>query len=234
MLAIKPTAPAGSPEWLQAICRDGWTVLRMEPIAPDRTRMTITGMGFDPNDPLKVQARNFFKQGNEVTLKHMQASLARPGAADRATAAMKLLRSRVGRTWESTRTLPDGSPRISRAKWEERLPGVIEAHGDFVSGATAKPHAVFLGAIDPATGGAAFWQFMEGGTVARGHMIAMDDGKTVALDFTMTTAGGEVSPMYLQFIMDDADKYRMRLWQTRDANHPDLEPQIDLVFRAVD
>lgn len=76
MISLKATAPAGSPDWLQAICRTGWTVIRLDPIDPHRTQVTISGMGYETG-PLFDAAYDFFKKGNEWTLQRMQKSLGR-------------------------------------------------------------------------------------------------------------------------------------------------------------
>lgn len=73
MLAIKATAPQGSPPWLQKICETGWSVLRLEPIGPDgrHTRLTLTGMGYG-DGPEYDEAIRFFEHGNQWTLEQMK------------------------------------------------------------------------------------------------------------------------------------------------------------------
>lgn len=76
MLAIKPTAPQGAPDWLQHICQNGWNVMRLDPIdgpagPGTRTRLTLSGMGYG-SGPLDDQAYAFFEKGNRWSLDKMQ------------------------------------------------------------------------------------------------------------------------------------------------------------------
>lgn len=75
MLTIKATAPEGSPAWLQKVCRDGWSVLRLDPTGPDRCRLTVTGVGYPAAgvDPEFDQAYAFFEKGNKWTLDKLAA-----------------------------------------------------------------------------------------------------------------------------------------------------------------
>ncbi len=82
MLAIKPTAPEGAPDWLRAICESGFNVIRLEPIGLERCRVVITGMGYR-DDPLFDRAYEFFKRGNAATLASMKAAFAAGEGAPR-------------------------------------------------------------------------------------------------------------------------------------------------------
>lgn len=73
MLAIKPSAPEGSPAWLKTICETGWNVLRLEPIGPggQHTRLTLVGLGYGEG-PEYDEALKFFDKGNRWTLDKMK------------------------------------------------------------------------------------------------------------------------------------------------------------------
>jgi uncharacterized protein YndB with AHSA1/START domain len=90
MLAIKPTAPQGSPVWLQKICESGWSVLRIEPIGDNHSRLTLTGMGYPEAgiDPDYDKAYEFFQKGDRWTLDKLAAlyPIAPKPAADDPTA----------------------------------------------------------------------------------------------------------------------------------------------------
>jgi uncharacterized protein YndB with AHSA1/START domain len=81
MLAIKPTAPEGAPDWLRAICASGFNVIRLEPLGARSCRVVVTGMGYQ-DGPLFDQAYAFFQRGNEATLAHMKAAFGNPGDAE--------------------------------------------------------------------------------------------------------------------------------------------------------
>jgi uncharacterized protein YndB with AHSA1/START domain len=80
MLAVKPTAPEGAPDWLQAICESGFNVIRLEPISAERCRVIVTGMGFR-DGPLFDRAYEFFKKGNESTVEHMKQAFSKAAGA---------------------------------------------------------------------------------------------------------------------------------------------------------
>lgn len=77
MLAFKPSAPKNAPDHVKAICETGWSVIRFEPLTPDRTRLTISMMGFQDTE-LQKKAYAFFEQGNSWTLKTIQDHFAKP------------------------------------------------------------------------------------------------------------------------------------------------------------
>jgi uncharacterized protein YndB with AHSA1/START domain len=76
MLAIRPTAPEGAPDWLRAICESGFNVIRIEPIGAARSRVIVTDMGFK-DGPLFDKAYEFFARGNQWTVDHMKTAFAK-------------------------------------------------------------------------------------------------------------------------------------------------------------
>lgn len=232
MLSFKSTAPEGAPDWLRAICDSGWWVIRLEPIAPDRTRYTETGMGFK-DGPLFDRAYEFFKQGNASTLKHMQDAFA--PAADADQRAFAILKSFAG-DWISETTRPDGGLFRARTRWELIMDGrFIQGAGWLGDQDGVHPHALYVTGIDPATGGLAFWNFGEKGDIARGHIRLVND-TTVACDWT-TDAPGESGPTrrtwHVELSREDADHYRIRMFDTPADAAAGKPPQIDVLYTRV-
>lgn len=78
MLSIKATkAPAKFP--FKTAIENMWSVIYLEPEGPDRTHMTICGMGYT-NDEESQKMRKHFKWGNAYTLKKLQERFAKKSA----------------------------------------------------------------------------------------------------------------------------------------------------------
>jgi hypothetical protein len=236
MLALKSTAPDGAPDWLRAICESGWWVIRLEPLAPDRTRYTETGMGFR-DGPLYDKAYEFFKQGNEATLKHMQEAFAAPGAqpADADQKAFTILKSLAG-NWISETTRQDGGVFRARTHWELIMDGqFIRGAGWFGDQNGMHSHAHYVCGIDPATGGLAFWNFGERADIARGHIRLLND-TTVAYDWTMDAPGANGPTRrtwHIELSCQDPDHYRIRMFDTPADAAADKPALIDVLYERV-
>src|SRR5262249_41518675 len=63
VLVLKTDPPADASEAIKLICREGWVVMRMDPVDAARTRITETMLGFGEG-PLFDEAYEFFKKGN--------------------------------------------------------------------------------------------------------------------------------------------------------------------------
>lgn len=75
MLSIKATkAPANFP--FKDAIKDMWTVLYLDPVGSDKTRVTVVGMGFKP-DEQSQKMRTHFDWGNGYTLKKLQERFAK-------------------------------------------------------------------------------------------------------------------------------------------------------------
>ncbi len=86
MISLKATKPPeGFP--FKAAIGSMWTVVRFEDLGVDRTRVTVTSMGFGDDDESK-RMREHFDKGNAWTVEKLRAKFARddgePGTADAA------------------------------------------------------------------------------------------------------------------------------------------------------
>jgi uncharacterized protein YndB with AHSA1/START domain len=235
MLAIKATAPEGSPDWLLAICETGWSVLRLEPLAPDRTRVTCTGMGYKEG-PLFDQAYQFFQSGNDRTLRHMKETFEDPGNTGAANArALEILARMVGSEWVAEETMPDGRVLRGRTTWRRGVGGFIVADGWLGDADGMRPHALFICGEDPATGGVAFWHFGERADIARGHVRRVDDGR-VALDWAIDAPGESGAPAatdryHIEISVEGDDAYRLAMWHRADAPPAGTAPDVSVTYR---
>ncbi len=237
MLAIKATAPEGSPDWLLAICETGWSVLRLDPLAPDRTRVTCTGMGYKEG-PLFDQAYQFFKTGNDWTLQHMKTALEDGGSATASNrGALAVMENMLGGEWIAETAAPDSGAMLARTVWRRQAGGFLLADGWLGDDQGMRPHAHFVCGEDPATGGVGFWSFGEHADIARGHVRLIGEGR-VALDWTMDAPGENGTPRrvpyHIEFTLEGADAYRVAMWQTAESPAAGTEPDIALVYRRVE
>lgn len=253
MLAMKATPPAGAPDWLRAICDAGWSVITLEPVGPDRTRVTVTGMGYGPGEMFD-KAYSFFEQGNAETLRLMRARLSRPSAAeadDRARRAFDRFRAAAGKggVWLADQQL-GGRPFRARIEFSTVHDGqFVEARGSIGDGKALRSHALMVCGIDPTTGAAVFDQFMETGAIARGTMTLLDDGRTVASEWHFRTPqpkpaadgtaaakpdaaavrkGPAPEPWHITYEFAAEDAFTVRMWR---SPRPEGEPAITVHYR---
>ncbi len=232
MLAIKSTAPEGAPDWLRAICESGWWVIRLEPLGPDRTRYTETGLGFK-DGALFDQAYEFFQRGNEATLRHMQAAFAPADGAARTDAAWKLLTSLQGGCWVHESTRPDGGMFRARTELRPILDGsFISAHGWIGDASGLHDHARMVYARDGATGGITFTEFHEGGGITRGSVRLLETD-ILEHDWAMVGADGTRETYLVRLVIQGPDAYTMRLWPSADAAAKGEKPMLDVPYRRV-
>jgi uncharacterized protein YndB with AHSA1/START domain len=233
MLAIKPTAPQGAPDWLEAICKTGWNVIELEPLGAQRTRLTITGMGFGTG-PLYDKAYAFFKQGNEWTLKRMQETLGHPNLKLQDVNAWEQLKSRVGGEWIAEKSVAGNNVFRARVKWESALDGNVLIAKGFIGDASGlHEHATVVAYLDPASGAVRFEHFCEGGHVAHGTFVMLDDntmGMPLAIEVPANQQGGE---RFAVMRKNSDDAYHLSVFASQADAMSGAEPMVDLDYRRV-
>jgi uncharacterized protein YndB with AHSA1/START domain len=221
MLVIKPTAPAGSPDWLVAICNAGWNVITLDPISENRTRVTIDGMGFAQGS-LFDTAYDFFKQGNTATLEMMKKRLDAPDIAERDRRALELMRSCVGGEWTAREVMPNGQILRGRTVWAEALNNhFIAVDGELGNDESIQPHAKFICGWDHDVNAPFFLQAMDDSAVARGY-LSLIDTNTVGGVWRFAAKNG-ISEWYISYDFSETGKYTARMWKSKS---PAGEPLI--------
>ena len=233
MLVIKPTAPEGAPDWLQAICKGGWNVIELVPIGSERTRLMITGMGYEPG-PVYDKAYSFFKQGNEWTLKKMQETLGHGDAKAKSQHMWEQLKARIGGDWIAEQTGADGAIFRARNRWEATLDDQVLVGTGWIGDASGlHAHATTIAWIDPVCGAVCFDQFLEGGHFAHGTFVSLTDD-SLAMPLTVET-GSEKPPIERYAVMRfiDSDNYRFNVFASRKDATDGGKPMVDVKYRRV-
>lgn len=233
MIASKCTAvPASAPDALRHISERGWSVIRLEPLTPSRTRLTITGMGYDDSE-LGRQAYDFFKAGNDFSLKKLQAHFADP-ADDKAAADAEALMHRLIGEWAFRNTRPDGSVFRGDSHITPIFDGkVIHARGSLGDDKALHPHAFFMAARDPRSGAYKVWNFSEKGNYTEGEARAEGADKLVVDWHTWSAADGTFIPYHVEYTFTGPDAYHFEV-HAPNKDTGELQRLVAVDFKRVE
>ncbi|MFG0330867.1 MAG: SRPBCC domain-containing protein [Phycisphaerales bacterium] len=107
MLAMQVVrAPADFP-FPNAI-KHTWTVIRLEPVGAESTRVVVTGLGYTESEESQ-RMREFFVAGNEWTMDQLRKKFARIGEEEPAGDPMEILGRLVGGAWIHDGEMPNGA-----------------------------------------------------------------------------------------------------------------------------
>lgn len=232
MIAIKAIAPENAPDFVKLCAKDGFSVIRFDPVAPDRTRVTVTGMGYGVG-PEWDKAYEFFDKGNAWTLEKMKKAFGRESAEAETKRAFELLRSIAGSSWIHESTKPDGSLFRARADVRELGRGAFVAIDGWLgdkNGMTPHAHSVY--GLDPASGGLRFWQFVEGGTLAQGSVRLEGENRLVS-DWNLTTPDGSVRTLPIEIVVEGKDAWRFKAYADAATAESGGKPMLDVPYTRV-
>lgn len=219
MIALKATAPKNAPEFIKAACETGWSVIRFDPIAgaPDRTMLTITGMGYRDSD-LHKQAYEFFDKGNAWTLKKIQDHFASPAQAKAADDAEKLMFRMTGK-WTFSSDRPDGTTFSGETNGTLLFNGkVLVADGFLTIGSNTFHHSHFIAARDPQTGTMRAWSFNQDGDVTEGQIRAEAPEKLVVDWQTFQRSDGRFVDYRVEYTFNGPDVFRCVVLSAPEAD----------------
>lgn len=243
MLAIRCTrAPADFP--FQIAIQDTWSVIYFEPVARDRTRVRLVGLGYNDSEA-SVKMRSFFEAGNAAVLKGLQQKMAaRPhGEASGPQAkptpedqTLQLVARLVGGEW-----IVEGGT----GEQAFRVLNIAEFGPDgesvIIKGWLGGPNGMYYHSHSqiwrrPAVMGGGVWfhNLNEKGAVAEGEIRATADD-TIEWDWNVTTIAGQRAPVKVRMVFSDADTYDMQLTFPQPNSEPrEMQMRFQRVERAPD
>lgn len=229
LLALRCTqVPAGFP--FRDEIQDTWSVILLEELGPERTRVTFQGMGYTADEGSQ-RMRAFFQQGNQHVIQQLAALFARPDAAGQDARVLELLARLTAGEWVHETVRPDGSRFHVRNTATHGPDGVsIVARGWLDLGPGPFEHAaILIHRIPEASGGGVeFTSVHENGTVARGPIRLLDD-QTVEWHWPEQTLDGRTGLYRIRMRFDEDAYYTMLMHEQR----PDgtLHERLNLRFR---
>ncbi len=209
MLALKSGAPENAPDYIKAICESGWTVLRFEPLSPNSTQVTITGMGYK-NGELYDKAYAFFKEGNAYSLEKMKDALEPANFQKTTDAVGAAVKSLVG-SWEFSQPTKDGGVFRGKTVIEPLFGGrVIYAKGFLGNDHEISQHSHLTAAKDPRSGEWTFWNFNETGAFTVGP-CRLEGDKKLVVDWNTYEDGGRLFDYRIEYDFIDNDNFNLRV-----------------------
>lgn len=219
MFSIKATKPPANFPFAASI-KDMWSVMHLEPVGADRTRLMICGMGFK-DDAESTKMREFFDKGNAHTLEQLRkkfAGTATPAPAD----ALKIVQRLAGGEWIFEDKSPSGG--IFRGR------SVIEfgpdkqslvARGWLGDNSGMYYHGATQIWPDPATKTVRFQSIDENGALASGDIVASSED-TIIWDWNMITQDGRRARYRVNMVFSDTDHYEFVLHEIKaDGTAPE-------------
>lgn len=208
MLTIKVAkAPERFP-FKQAV-QKMWTVIYFEPLAPDRTRLRVVGLGFT-DDEESQQMRKHFAAGNAWTVRKLQEAFGTP-ATQPAEQTLTVARRLLGGTWKHASEGTDGQRLRVRNTYTEGPDGkslIAESWMD--RGAGEFCHGRLQAWREPGTGRIMFQSLGERGDVARGELRATGPDR-LEWDWYVQALDGAVTHYRVDMSFTGADAYRFKL-----------------------
>lgn len=216
MLAMRPIAPVGAQDFVKKLCETGWTVIRLEPLTPTSTRLSVTMAGFGEGE-LYDKAYAFFEQGNAWTLAKMQDAMNDKGREVRNERLAKAWKSMLG-TWEFSQKTPDGGTFRGRSSITALFGGrVIFASGFLGNEKTMGQHSHFTAGIDPESGEWMVWNFDQDGSFTKGP--AYFEGDNLIVDWkTANAADGKVIDYRVEYLFHDSGEYTVKVLTPAEKN----------------
>ncbi len=194
-----------------------WGVTRLEPVAPDRTRIVLTILGWG-DDEASRKAYEFFDWGNRHELEQVAEHFEKKRAAESAGDPLEIVRSLVGGAWTAER--PGGAMRF---QYELGPDGASVLGRVQVAG---KPYGTSLFTTD-AVHGARHLSVNDQGLVASGAVRRRGD-KGLALEWDVARPDGTVAAMRIEMDVLASDRFRQRFYDAGAES-----PLLDVTYTRV-
>lgn len=181
-----------------------WSVCRFEPLGADRTRVTLTGMGWGDDEQSRA-GRAFFEAGNAHVLGLLVERYAGEDGEARNGAAERLLARLAGGEWIHENVRDDGGVFRVRSVYERGPDGVSVSFKGWLGDAGGMfHHGSGVAHRAAAGGGLRFVSVNERGNLAAGAIGARGDD-TLVWEWTETSLAGVVTAytVAIRFLGDD-------------------------------
>lgn len=181
-----------------------WSVIRFEPIGPERTRVVLTSCGWGEGEQWDA-ALAYFEAGNKYLLDRLRASF--EGTRDD---AMDILAKMSGGTWKhSSDTSGEAFEVVNAIRLGAGEQSFVMAGGQLMEG-EMRPYTSSLAWHDPEDGVCRFVSVKHDGSVAGGTIRALDES-TLEWDWRAVDAGGAVHPYVVRTALTGEDSYEMTM-----------------------
>ena len=216
MLAMRPIAPVGAQDFVKKLCETGWTVIRLEPLTPTSTKLSVTMAGFGEGE-LYDKAYAFFEQGNAWTVAKMQDAMNDKTREARNERIAKAWKSMLG-TWEFSQKTPDGGTFRGRSVIAPLFSGrVIFASGFLGNDKTMGQHSHLTAGVDPESGEWMVWNFDQDGSLTRGPVYF--DGDRMVVDWTTANAAdGKLIDYRVEYVFHEGGDYTVKVLTPAEKN----------------
>jgi TolB protein len=207
MYSSRVTAPAGFP-WPDLI-EQTWSVVRMDPVGPNMTRLRLAGCNYG-SGPGWDEMAAYFDQGNGWVVEQLRIALDARDIAAEGERVMALLGALVGGEWAHESTTPDGGVFRSRNVIRRAADGVGltsigwlgDADGMYEHGSTLV-HRTPEGLVR-------FVNINQAGAVAEG-VITLEGDNTAVWDWRARGLDGAEEAYVVKQIFTGDDAYTMHM-----------------------
>ncbi|MBS0536577.1 MAG: SRPBCC domain-containing protein [Proteobacteria bacterium] len=206
-----------------------WSVVTLEPVGPDRTRLRLAMLGFG-KDEESQKMHKFFEVGNAKTMQSLRQKLGSDEARSKSEKAWKLLTGLVGDSWKGCSTLEDGQKVCATTLWtygprEKSLIFSIWLN----EASTKSPHIHQVISPEPATGAIVYTAVDDGGNIMSGHVTLTTDD-TVTMDWNSEHADGAKFHQFVTLQITAPEAYIQRNYGSA-ADLAANKPWIEVTYR---
>jgi uncharacterized protein YndB with AHSA1/START domain len=231
MLSIKATKPPEKFPFKEAL-KDMWTVMRFDPLGPNRTRVSVVSLGYNATDESR-KMRDFFEAGNALTLEKLRKKFASNDSTNEGDDALRLLHTLARGEWIFEHARDDGTVFRSRSVITEGPDGQSLIGRGWLGGSEGMFfHAATQIWREPKSngGGVRFQNIDQAGAIARGAIYLAGPNR-VRWEWNSTGLDGELSRYEVEMSFERPDEYRFILFQ---LTGDDRTERVNITYSRVD
>jgi uncharacterized protein YndB with AHSA1/START domain len=231
MLSLRAEPNEGAEDWRKSLRESGWSVLRFEPLAPDRTRVSITALAAGVN--VEPAAFELFDATQRALIDRVALHFGGDEAFASAGEAWKLVQTWCGGEWICEAARTSGGVVRSRVKLTPILGGSFVLEESWLGDERKlERNARTVYGIDPATGGLAFWSFEPGGGLAQGS-VRVESGARLVYEWRAAAKDGSRSTLACETTVRGPDEHVLRIFASEAERAKGATPGTELTYRRV-